>query len=96
MQLPPIGCGSRQIVVGWLLPTPAELRQSWKLLHQLLLQLLMQLVPICLTLDYLVLAQLRPDFLSLKLVSLELLSLRWKPAEAAMQNLGKAVTNQHD
>ncbi len=96
MQLPPNGYGSRQNVVGWLLSTPAELRQSWELLHQLLLQLLMQLVPICLTPDYLLLVQLRPDFLSLKLVSLELLSLRWRPAEAAMQNLGEAVTNQHD
>ncbi len=96
MQLPPNGYGSCQNVVGWLLSTPAELRQSWELLHQLLLQLLMQLVLIFLTPDYLLLGQLPPDFLSLKLVSLELLSLRWRPAEVAMQNLSEAVTNQHD
>jgi hypothetical protein len=96
MQLPPNGYGSCQNVVGWLLSTPAELRQSWELLHQLLLQLLMQLVPMCLTPDYLVLAQLRPDSLSLKLVSLELHGLSRRLTKAAIQNLGEGVTNQHD
>jgi len=89
MQLPPNGYGSRQNVVGWLLSTPAELRQSWELLHQLLLQLLMQLVPMCLTPD-------RPDSLSLKLVSLELHGLNRRLAKAAIQSLGEGVTNQHD
>ena len=56
----------------------------------------MQLVLPFLDPDYLLLVQLHPDFLNLKLVSLELLSLRWKPAEAAMQKLGETVTSQRD